>query len=192
MTITGLFAKRAEEIITDSKVLVCSLDPRFRDAFEVDLAVYLRHYRNVNAVPCSTIEGLRGTLAGYDIVHLFCNISPDGAPVDWTHATLTGSDLINRCCKRDVKVLWIANENSADAYIKGFRAIGKPLNLVMTVCRNGMGFSKFLENLLSRISSGETLPVAWASLVPQADGPWQRDLPGCIFFAGRGGVKLLS
>jgi hypothetical protein len=174
-------------------VLVCNLDPRFRASFEADSSAYLLYYRRVDTVVLSSIRDLLGVIEnGYDIVHLFGRLSPGGLLTDTTNATLLGSELIRKCCKRDVKLLWIANENEPDDYVRGFKATGKSLNLIMTISRNGAKFAGFLEKLLCRISGGEVLPAAWTALAPQAEGPWQSDLPGCIFVAGRGDVKLLS
>jgi hypothetical protein len=185
-----LFARHPQQIITESKVLVCCLDSGSREAFIADSEVYLRHYSLVD-VFSSGIGDLLGTIEkGYDIVHMFSRLKPGGLLADASDVTLPGSELIEKCCKRDVKLLWIANENNPDDYVKGFKAAGRPLNLIMTISRNGTKFTSFLEKLLSRISSGEALPAAWAALVPQAEGPWQRNLPGCIFFAGRANVKL--
>jgi hypothetical protein len=161
--------------------------------FDADYEVYLRHYRHVDAIALSGIgELLAAIKSGYDIVHLFSHLAPGGLLVDACDATLIGSELIDKCSERDVKLLWIASENKADDYVKGFRVAGRPLNLILTMGRSGARFAGFLEKLLSRISNGETLPDAWAALVPQAEGPWQQDLPGCIFFAGRAGVRLLA
>jgi hypothetical protein len=65
------------------------------------------------------------------------------------------------------------------------------LNLVMTINRNGPNFPNFLSKLLSRMSGGETMPTAWAALVPQTRHDLSHaDLPATIFSAGRGSVKL--
>jgi hypothetical protein len=186
-------SRRPSETTKGSKVLLCSLGSHFCELLEADKTVYCRHYRSVDEIfPSSIEELLRAIGKGYEIVHLFCDLSRDGALVDRNNATLVGSELIAKCCGESVKLLWIANENTADDYIKGFRAAGRPLNLIMTINRNGKKFSGFLEELLSKISAGETLPAAWSVLVPQAEGRWQQDLPGCIFYAGRANVKLLS
>jgi hypothetical protein len=88
-------------------------------------------------------------------------------------------------------LLWVASENKPEAYIRGFKAAGKRLNLVMTINRNGSKFLPFLEKLLSRMSAGETMPAAWVSVSPQGpNDPRQQDSPACIFSAGRGGVRL--
>jgi len=128
----------------------------------------------------------------YDIVHFFCGLSPGGIIADSEGATIIGSEFIAKCCEKDVKLLWVASGNKGDDYIKGFKVNENRLNLVMTLDRRGSRFSEFLEKLLSRVSRGETMPIAWAALAPQARGPWEQDLPSCIFSAGRGSVKLLS
>jgi len=191
--LAGLFARRSQPVVTGTKVLVCSLDQRFHASFAADSAIYLRYYRHVDAVQLSSLEELFQAIEGaYDIVHLFCPLAPGGLLMEASATPLSGSDLIAWCCERDVKLIWIANENKADDYIKGFRAAGKVVNLIMTIGRNGTKFEGFLEKLLSRISNGESLPGAWAALAPQARGPGQEVLPLCIFLAGRGGVKLVS
>ena len=171
---------------------MCSLDPACQEPFDTDRTIYVRHYQRVDAGFFSSIGDLLSTVEnGYDIVHLFSPLAPGGLIVDIGGATLLGSELVKKCCEGNVKLLWIASDNRPDDYVKGVKAAGKPLNLIMTISRNGAKFGGFLEKVLDRISSGDTLPVAWTALVPQAEGPWQQDLPSCIFFAGRADVRLL-
>jgi hypothetical protein len=185
--------RHPQQVVGESRVLVCALDSRFRESLDADSAVYLRHYRRTEAALFSGIgDLLRAIELGYDIIHLFSPLAPGGLLSDASAATLLGSDLIEKCCERDVKLLWIANDNKPDDYVKGFRAVGSPLNLIMTISRNKTYFGDFLENLLFRMSGGETLPIAWTALAPQAQGLWQECLPSCIFFAGRADVRLLS
>jgi hypothetical protein len=90
-----------------------------------------------------------------------------------------------------VKLLWLAGENRPEGYVKGFKAAGRSLNLVLTIDRKSSSFSNFLENLLRKMSAGETMPVAWVSLAPQnSNDPRNQEAPACIFAAGRGGVRL--
>jgi hypothetical protein len=193
LKIAELFARRPKQIIKGSRVLVCGLDFSLRELFEADLSVYSRHYQSVDAAFFSSISDLLGALErAYDIVHFFCGLSPGGIIADSEGATIIGSEFIAKCCEKDVKLLWVASGNKGDDYIKGFKVNENRLNLVMTLDRRGSRFSEFLEKLLSRVSRGETMPIAWAALAPQARGPWEQDLPSCIFSAGRGSVKLLS
>ena len=190
MKITRLFGDVRRDTTRSSKVLVCSLGSRYQQSVKDDSNVYARHYRNVDLKTLSGIEDLLAAVGkGYDIVHMFCDLAPEGIVTDQGE-TLLGRELVRKCRENDVKLLWIASENGADIYVKGFGTDVKSVNVVMTLSRNGVRFSAFLDKFLSRVSCGETLPQAWAALVPQAEGPWQQDLPGCIFVAGRPGARL--
>jgi hypothetical protein len=174
-----------------AEILICSLDHFYDEAFESDVESYSQHY-HVDAIGAATIRCLLQAMARqYDVIHLLCRISDDGMLEDHAGATLSGRELIKSCCNTDVKLLWVAAENNADAYIKGFPAGGKPINVVMTISRNGKHFSSFLRQILGKVVRGEKLPVAWTALVPQTAGPWQRDLPACIFVSGRSDVSLV-
>jgi len=186
-----LFSKRHTDEVTGTKVLLCTLGEKFAQLLRDDRISYSRFYRAVIATEFSTIKQLSQAIEQrYDIVHLFCDLSPSGMVVDGRGNTITGTALIEKCSDSDVKLLWIANENNPEGYIKGFKLAGKHINLVMTINRNGSKFSTFFEKLLSKLSRGETMPVAWAALAPQTPGRSQQDLPGCIFAAGRPGVRL--
>jgi len=123
---------------------------------------------------------------------MFCDVDDQGRIKNAGGAEFTGAELIQHCCDHDVKVLWCASGNPPEGYIKGFKARGKRLNVVMTVNRNGANFPTFLERLLSRMAYGESMAVAWSKLCPQIPGSTHTNAPDSIFFAGRGGVKLLA
>jgi hypothetical protein len=177
--------------MTGTKVLVCGLDYSFCELIREDSEVYSRHYRSVDAahVP-TTSDLLRAVRRGYDIIHLFGQVSVDGMLRSQQNQMITGTELMNNCTVEGVKLLWIANENEIDGYIKGFK-LPKSMNLIMTLNRQHDKFSTFLDKLLSKASGGEALPSAWAALVPQSAGSWQRDLPECIFAVGRNSVVEL-
>lgn len=179
--------------IRGSKVLVCGLgNRRFEELVSNDGAIYGRFYRSTTKALFPTIldftEAIRRQQ--YDIIHLFCHVPPTGIITDNDGNTLAGTELIQECSDDSVKLLWIASDNPPEGYIKNFGARGKRLNLVMTIVRNDPKFSDFLDKLLFRMSYGDTMPVAWADLVPQVPSLVSADSPGCIFFAGRGGVRL--
>lgn len=184
--------KRPRRESNGASVLVCSLDPCPTVLLQGDAGAYSRYYKHVDILVFQRISALlRAIELRYDMVHLFCPLAPGGRLVD-ADSTLFGSDLIARCCESGVKLLWVANENNADDYVSGFRAAGRRVNVVMTVDRNGANFDGFLEDLLCRVSQGDTLPSAWTAVVPQAAGEWQKGAPSCIFFAGLPDAKLLS
>jgi hypothetical protein len=184
MGILDLFRK---DEVTGSKVLVCSLGAKFDDSLRSDTQVYKRFYPSTTSTTFTSIEQLTAALAQkYDIVHLLCEASPEGAI-----AGLSGTELIKKCCEANVKLLWIASNNLPEAYTKGFNARGQKINLVMVLDRRGPFFSPFLTNLLAKMSSGEAMPAAWNQLCPQVPSSVHPDAPDAIFFAGRGGLRLL-
>jgi hypothetical protein len=186
-----LFTKSPQKAeVHGTKVLVCSLHPKFDELLKADGNVYSQFYPSTTVTACITILELLGAIRGYDGVHLFADVSAAGFVTDGSGNELIGADLIDRCCDADIKLLWLASDNKPDGYIAGFK-VKKPLNLVMTLNRNGSNFDTFLRQLLSRMSRGETMPTAWAALSPQAPRDSRHaHLPSTIFSAGRGGVKL--
>jgi hypothetical protein len=188
--IRDLFSKRGKDEVVGAKILIASLDRKFVEWWNADSTCYAQFYPAPSVMVFEDIRALMETIAkGYDVVHLFCDVSPDGSIVDGRGIRTAGAILVQTCCDADVKLLWVASENKPEGYIKGFKAAR--LNVVMTIDRKGSRFAPFLEKLLSKMSAGETMPVAWASISPQIpNDPRQQDCPGCIFAAGRGGIKL--
>jgi hypothetical protein len=193
MRVADLFTKHSKPADPASKVLVCGIGPQLQELTESDSAVYSRYYTNLDTALFSDVNDLMDAARrGYDVIHLLVQLSPGGLLSRLGDSPVFGSDLIQVCCEQGVKLLWIAYQNNSDDYVSGFKAAGKSLNLIMTISRSGTKFQVFLDNLLSRVSKGETLPNAWVALVPQATGHWQQELPVCIFYAGKGEAKLLS
>ena len=189
MGILDLFRK---DEVFGAKVLVCALGNRFDDLLKEDSQVYARYYRETTTAVLPTIQALMGRLEQkYDIVHVLCDATK-GAITDGSGEEMSGTELIQRCCDQNVKLLWVANDTPPEAYIKGFGARGKRINLVMVLKRKGANFPEFLQKLLSRMAYGECMPVAWNHLCPQIPGAAHADAPECIFFAGRGAVMLLA
>jgi hypothetical protein len=191
--IKDFFTKHKDEVI-GTKAIVTSLGPKFAELAKADLGCYSQFYSAPDEITFENGQQLLSGIAkGHDIVHLFCDVSPEGNIIDSQGNASPGAALIQRCCDADVKLLWLASQNKPEAYIKGFKAAGKPLNMVLTIDRKGPCFSMFLESLLRKMSAGETMPSVWVSLAPQnSRDPRNQDAPACIFAAGRGGVKLRS
>jgi hypothetical protein len=192
MGILDLF-RRSRDEVKGAKVLVCALDNRFDHLLKEDAEVYGRSYRATTTVVLPSIPALLGALEQkYDIVHLMCDVTENGTIVDKNGHEITGTELIQRCCDQNVKLLWAASDNPPDRYIKGFGARGKHLNLVMTLNRKGPNFPSFLRELVSRLAYGDTMAVAWNDICPQIPRLDHPGAPESIFFAGRGGVILLA
>jgi hypothetical protein len=193
MGILNLFRKDTKDEVHGPKVLVCALDNRFDDLRKGDSGVYGRYYQATATAVVPSIQALLGRLEQkYDIVHLLCDVSSNGTIKGAKGEEITGTELIQRCCDQNVKLLWAGSDNPPERYIKGFGARGKRLNLVMTLKRKGPNFPGFLQKLLSQMAYGDTMPVAWNDICPQIPGSDHPDAPESIFFAGRGGVRLLA
>jgi hypothetical protein len=191
--IRDFFTKRAKEEVVGTKVLVATLDRKFMQLVKIDGDCYSRFYPASTMTVFESVEQLLEAIAkGYDILHLFCDVSPEGSITDERGNRAAGIGLIQSCCDSDVKMLWIASENKPEGYMKGFKAAtSKPLNLVLTIDRKGSKFGDFLDKLLLKMSAGETIPSAWVSLSPQnSNDPRNQAAPACIFAAGRGAVRL--
>jgi hypothetical protein len=192
MGILDFFRKNRDEV-NGAKVLVCALHNRFDDLLKGDSEIYRRYYRATTTAVLPSIQALLGRLEQkYDIVHLICDVTENGTITDTGGDEITGTELIQRCCDQNVKLLWSASDNPPERYIKGFGARGKRLNLVMTLKRGGPNFPSFLQELLSRMAYGDTMPVAWNDICPQIPRSDHPDAPESIFFAGRGGTRLLA
>ena len=192
MGILDLFRKNRDEV-NGAKVLVCALDNRFDGLLKEDSEIYGRYYRATTTIVLPSIQALLGRLEQkYDIVHLMCDVSENGTITDTSGQEITGTELIQRCCDQNVKLFWAASDNPPERYIKGFGARGKRLNLVMTLKRKGPNFPSFLQKMLSRLAYGDTMPVAWNDICPQIPRSDHPEAPESIFFAGRGGVKVLA
>lgn len=192
MGIRDFFRKRAQDEVVGTRILIASLDPKFVELMKADGNCYSQFYATPTETVFESSQELFKTIRqGYDIVHLFCDVSSDGNIMDRRGNVTTATGLLQCCSESDAKLVWLASENKPEGYIQGFKTARKPLNLVLTIDRRGSRFSNFLENLLRKMSAGETMPVAWVSVSPQnSNDPRNQDAPACIFAAGRGGVRL--
>ena len=168
------------------KVLVCSLDAKFAELLAADARIFEQFYPFTTVEVARSIPELLAMIqSGYDIVHLFGEVSEAGMMHDTVGHSISGTSLVEKCCDSNVRLLWIASNNAAQAYIQGFKSGGKPINLIMTLKRNGSFFQPFLHELLQRISRGEVLTAAWQSLSPKdPHSPRHQELPATIFAAG--------
>lgn len=171
-----------------TKVLVCALAQKFSEALKADAETYAQFYPATTTMTFSTADEFIAALKDrFDVVHLLCDTDQVGR-IAGSH--LDGTALIKTCCSLGVKLLWIASDNSAPAYIAGFKPNGQKINLVMTLQRKGTNFGAFLEGLLAKMSAGMSMPVAWVELCPQNPKLVHNDAPETIFSAGYGQLQL--
>jgi hypothetical protein len=187
-TALGFMDAFRRDQVVGTRILICATNPKFDELTRYDAEVYQHYYSASTFIVFSQARDLISALGqGYDVVHLLCDVNSTG---NIEGSDLTGAELMERCCDSGVKLLWIASDNDVEGYISGFKTRGKHLNLVMTLKRNDPHFSDFLGELLSRMSEGDTMPVAWSDVCPQVPGSSHAEVPESIFFAGRGGVRL--
>jgi len=185
-----LDAFRKDEVI-GTKVLVCSLGTKFEELRKADEKVYKRFYPLTTSTTATALAELRQALGQhYDIAHLFCNVGAQGEISDGSGAKMTGAELLRAAVDSGAKLLWIASDNFPDPYRAGFNAKGTKLNLVLTERRLGPNFSLFLDNLLSKVSAGESFAKAWNVAAKPEGKAVQPDVPHTIPSIGRGGVIL--
>jgi hypothetical protein len=121
-----------------------------------------------------------------DVLFLYCSLDASGKIVG-QRASLRS--LIGDCKAR---VAVIASEVPADLrsnrefQVALARGNNPPVNLVVTLNRNGASFGRFFKQLFQMMWTGVSMPMAWVQLAPQA--PQQRgDIPGtvCLLEAGQ-------
>jgi len=187
----GLFDALRKEEITATKVLVCQLGPAFDEPMKSDLRVYKRFYQETSSNTFTSVaELLQALTQKYDILHLFCDVNPDGSISDATGARLSGAELLAAATDSGIKLLWIGNDNPEPAYAAGFKTKGLKLNVVLTLRRLGSNTSLFLDNLLTQMQSGQTFSKAWNIATHPEGKSVQPDVPHTISSLGRGGVIL--
>lgn len=191
----GIFDRFSKEEVNGTKVLVGQLGTgqgsKFDEEQKSDLRVYKRFYPSATSATFTTVAELRGAVAHkYDVLHLFCEVGPGGVISDASGARITGTELLSAAADAGVKLLWIGNDNSQEAYDAGFKTKGVKTNVVLTLRRLGSNTSLFLDSLLSKMQKGDTLSKAW-SVASQPEGKSvQPDIPHVISSLGRGGVIL--
>jgi len=191
----GIFDAFRKDEVTNTKVLVCQfgpdLRPKFDEQVKSDLRVYQRYYPAASSAMFTSIAELRGAAGHrYDILHLFCDVGENGTISDASGDRITGTELLKAAVESGVKLLWIGNDNTQQAYDAGFKTKGLKINAVLTLTRLGSNTSLFLDGLLTRMMAGETLAKAWSVAAEPPGKSVQPDVPRTVSSLGRGNVVL--
>jgi hypothetical protein len=183
-----LDAFRKDEVV-GTKVFVCALGTKFVDLLKNDERIYKRFYPATTSITATTLTEVKQALAQkYDIVHLFCDVDAQGTIADESGARTSGAELLQAAFDSGAKLLWIASDNFADPYNVAFQPKGLKLNVVLTERRLGPNFSLFLDNLLTKLSTGESFAKAWNVAAKPEGKSVQPDVPHTITSLGRGAV----
>src|SRR5690242_19454062 len=107
MGIRDLFTKRqSNDAPGSTKVLVCSLGPKFAVLLDTDGKIYSQNYPSTTSKSFAGIDDLLNAIRnGYDVVHLFADVSSAGIIAGADGKNCLGTELINRCCDAGVKLL---------------------------------------------------------------------------------------
>jgi hypothetical protein len=188
----GLLDAFRKDEVAGSTVLVCALGTQHEELRKNDERIYKCFYPKTTSMVATTNAELQSALkqGSYDVVHLIGDVDAQGAVTDSTGGRLSGDDLLRACVDSGDKLFWFASDNPADSYNAGFKPKGLKLNVMLIERRLGPNFNLFLDNLLTRMSGGESFSKAW-SVVSKPEGKSvQPDVPHTIVSAGRGGVVL--
>jgi hypothetical protein len=187
----GLFDAFKKDEVVGTKVLVCALGGDFEGLPKKDEGTYRRFYPATSALSAATVAEVKQAVTQKpDVVHLFCHLDAQGSLTDASGGRITGADLMQACVDAGVKVLWIASDNFADPYNASFKPKGLRLNVVLTERRLGPNFSLFLDNLLTKLATGESFAKAWKVASTPEGRSVQPDVPHTITSLGRGAVVL--
>jgi hypothetical protein len=185
----GLLDAFRKDEVKGTKILLCSTGTKFADLQKSDERVYKRYYPMAASTTAATIADLKQALAQhYDIVHLYCDVDAQGSLADSAGTRMTGAELLQASVDAGVKLLWLASDNFAEPYNAGFKPKGLKMNVVLTERRIGPNFSFFLDNLLTKTSSGESFSKAWNVAANPEGKSVQPDVPHMITSLGRGAV----
>lgn len=188
MSVLDLFRKRTQDVFY-TRVLVCSVGQVPEDELDRDFNAYQKYLGSVTLQRFADANELVNAFRDrYDIVHVLTAITVDGKIDD---SEINGTELIQKAALDNTKLLWIASSNDPKGYIKGFKANGNKLNLVMTIDRRGDCLPNFIGKLLHEMQSGSSMPVAWNRIAPQIPGQEHPDAPASIFYSGLGQVRFV-
>lgn len=183
----GLFDAFKKDEVTGTKVLVCAFGGAFDDLRKNDERIYKRFYPATTSLTAASAAELKQALAqNPDILHLLCAVDAQGSLA----GAMTGAELLQSAVSSGVKLLWIASDNFADPYHAAFNSKGLKLNVVLTERRLGPNFNLFLDNLLTKLTAGETFSKAWNIASKPEGRSVQPDVPHTVTMIGRGNMVL--
>jgi hypothetical protein len=81
----------------------------------------------------------------------------------------------------------LSNREFQAALTKGNNS---PVNLVITLNRNGANFGRFFRSLFEMMWTGVPMPMAWVQLAPQGPSQQRDNIPGTICLMGAGQIAF--
>jgi len=106
LRILDFFKKRTIDEDFRAKILVALLNPKFMEIAGADCRCYSQFYSSTTQSAFESSGDLLATLqTGYDVVHLFCDVTASGNIIDDRKQEIPATLLLQRCCNSDVKLL---------------------------------------------------------------------------------------
>lgn len=170
--------------VSGTRILVAVLGDtkEMIDAADQDYNKYAVYYKNVERRRSMNAQEFLVLLSSecFDIIHLHGRFDKRAVFQDSTGFQLRLRDVKRACEYSQVKLLWLASDNSLH-YLRDNPVLNQPpFHLVLTSSR-GDNFPKFLSTLLARIARGESVMHAWNSYVPNAQ--YQGERTSCRLIA---------
>ena len=94
MGLRDLFRRSPKDEVHGTKILACSLSPKFDDLLKTDSSTYSRFYPATTTKVFTNLPDLLNGVQGYDVVHLLADVSSIGMIADSAGNEITGTELI--------------------------------------------------------------------------------------------------
>lgn len=145
-----------------------------------DAAAISPMFKNTNIAPVTRFPSC-------EILFLYAHLRQDG--------TLAGIDVpagLRQVAQlTSATLVVLASPNPSDAAQKSAALPGqKSANLVLTLNRNGDGFSRFFRTLFERMEVGTSLLHAWVELAPQHPSAMPNFAPATLLLAEAGDIRF--
>jgi hypothetical protein len=120
-----------------------------------------------------------GKVPQCDALFVYARLEPDGSLRDVAEPTIRHAAARAHC-----SIVVSASNNPSDRVVAASKLRGpKEASLVLTLDRNGEGFSRFFKELFTLMKSGKTMPAAWVKIAPQHTSAMPQHTPETIFLS---------
>jgi hypothetical protein len=185
----GLFKNKEISKVQPTRILVCTIadSSQFEQEALSDASIYKRYYPNVVFKSVQNANGFIDLIKSkeFDAVHIFGEVSQQGMA-----GGMVVKEIQDSCVKNGIKIIFWASGRSLNINMKHFKS--GLFHLIVTLDRKGAIFATFLDGILSQLSGGKSLPLAWVNIAPPNPKSSANNLqPACVFSAGAGQMKFL-
>ena len=137
-------------------------------------------------------ESTSAPVPACDVLFLYCDLDSSGkvlGPQRPVREVVRDSTAKIAVIASQVPAEFMADRQFQTALAKGDNP---PVNLVITLNRNGTNFARFFKSLFQIMWTGKTMPMAWVQLAPQGPLPPPDNVPGTIVLMEAGQVSFAT